>query len=373
MNKILTIILAMTAMCVVVSCSDDDEVGSEYLAAKQISVARSTVSDMPAEGGEGIVEIQSSRDVSVSSNSAWCSFSMDNGVIKVIVEPNTGLEGRTAILTITDGSETMTVPVLQRGMIFEVSGEKSITLAGHIDEKVIRTVSHTYPVSVSATEDWIDAAVDGDELTISIAKGNGQEPVRKGVVKVSSCGYEDQIEITQYDFTGAYNLSGYDAKGQPISYSGNIIGGETVDRLYFCPSDFAGVQIPMNFSLESLYLSFSAGSYCQRYGRFYVYSSLVDVKTVPDPNHPENKGAVALNDTVIIGGNIMMDSGNVTCSFSNEGKGSWLSDIMLSCGNIHAVTFTATTFRLNTSTVQNIALARNILMEIEQPVLDKIQ
>lgn len=371
MNKILTIILAMTAMCVVVSCSDDDEVGSEYLAAKQISVARSTVSDMPAEGGEGIVEVQSSSDVSVSSNSAWCSFSMDNGVIKVIVEPNTGLEGRTAILTITDGSETMTVPVLQRGMIFEVSGEKSITLAGHIDEKVIRTVSHTYPVSVSATKDWIDASIDGEELTISIAKGNGQEPVRKGVVKVSSCGYEDQIEITQYDFTGAYNLSGYDAKGQPISYSGNIIGGETVDRLYFCPSDFAGVQIPMNFSLESLYLSFSAGSYCQRYGRSHVYSFLVDLAQT-DPDNPNY--AVAQNDSVVIGGDIIMNNqGNVTCHFADEGKGTWFDDKELSCGYNHSITFISTMLRLRMSTVKNVALARNTLLEIEQPVLDKIQ
>lgn len=108
MKKIRNIIL-LVACVLSASCSDEET-------AHRLEVMASNVA-FSAMGGTGSIQVVAASEITAVSDKEWCKVSVEENVVKVFADENESLEGRTAAVIITAGSEDTLVPVSQEGCI----------------------------------------------------------------------------------------------------------------------------------------------------------------------------------------------------------------------------------------------------------------
>lgn len=106
-----------------VACSDDDA-GSEYLRQSQVSIESSTVT-FNARAGKGSVVFSAPEGTTPTAtvSSSWATAQVDGDTVRIAVENNPNLEGRSALLTIKAGQDSTNVTIQQQGMAYKYLGD----------------------------------------------------------------------------------------------------------------------------------------------------------------------------------------------------------------------------------------------------------
>ena len=266
MKKIFSLICMATLALSFVACSDDDEVGAEYNRASTISVVKSDVL-FSASAGTGTVVVKSQGPITFSSASDWCkATALNDSTVQVSVDNNETNSGRSSLLTIKSGVDSVNVTVQQQGFYFQSDMGTAVSLANGASREAFALNTNGKTV-VSTTADWLTASVENDSVVVSSAV-NETGHMRQAYVKYSFGEFKDSVLVSQYDFAediaGTYYLAFTNAStGKTSAFQANLVADEAGKLSLILPD--LGFTIPVNFDAASCKLSIAAGSYIGDY------------------------------------------------------------------------------------------------------------
>ena len=262
--KILKHILPACLLCcgvaaALTACSSDDDLTGYVPTAPTIEIQENNLT-FPAQCSTATLSV--GTNVSVELNASWCTATVNGSVVTVTAEPNASFEGRTALLTLTAGDARRQLPVQQLGMVLGTMpvSSRSVSMAG---EAFTYNIPHDLPMTVTATESWLHADLDGERLTIT-ADANNEGHLRRGLIITESTGYRDTLSLVQYDLhqdvVGSYYILGYYGSNaeQPAATRFDVV--ERNDSLFMHFSSDTGryddTYIYVPFNSETCTLTF---------------------------------------------------------------------------------------------------------------------
>ncbi|MBR1448878.1 MAG: BACON domain-containing protein [Prevotella sp.] len=271
MNKTLYTLLLLPLL--LAACDSDDNATSEE---RQLLIVSSQVF-FPSQGGTGLVEVKSQQQVTAVLSADWCHAQVNDHTVSIAVQANRVVEGRSAILTIHSGTDSVQLTVQQRGIVYRFDHQDRYVFG---DTAVVRDMPITYDneTQVTTSADWLTAAIDGDTLRYTCAE-NASGDIRSAWVRVSTGEYADSFKVMQYDartdILGKYRLAGTVANGSTVTFDGTL--SYTGKTLYFrIPDHNWNIAMTLDENEPTLYLKNTeyAGRYKADDGTNYYVSLL---------------------------------------------------------------------------------------------------
>lgn len=188
MRKYISILIML--LCVgFISCDD----GSNDVPAFKIA---GNEMDITAVGGKVTVTLSMDGE-KATSDQTWCVPSISGKTVELTLEKNPSLEGRTALVTVTKGAESIAFPVTQPGNIIPTPDSDAIEFDAHGGEIKI-PVRNALPFRVELEDDatWVTARVDGSTLVLN-AETNYTRNSLRVTGKLISEGLESEFTVTQ--------------------------------------------------------------------------------------------------------------------------------------------------------------------------------
>ncbi|MDR1022571.1 MAG: BACON domain-containing protein [Prevotellaceae bacterium] len=194
-------------LAVAASCAEELQDEPAALVEAQLSFS--------AAGGAGFVRISAAQGVEASTDQpSWCAASVTRDSVKVAVAANTGMSGRTALLTILAGGKTFFVPVTQEGAILTTS-ESEVLFEGSGGRKAIavkNTVGKPYSVALRDSAGWLSYALKGDSLVFTASPSDVRKRTDTAILTMGEGKDSRTLRLTveQLSFAGPYIASYYD-------------------------------------------------------------------------------------------------------------------------------------------------------------------
>jgi hypothetical protein len=194
-------------LAVAASCTKEPQGEQAALVEAQLSFS--------AAGGAGFVRVSVAQGVEATTDQpAWCTASVNRDSVKVAIAANTGMSGRTALLTIIAGGKTFFVPVTQEGAIL-VTSESEVIFEGSGGRKTLavkNTVGKPYSVALRDSAGWLACEVKGDSLIFTADPSDVRK--RADLVILTMGEGKDRrvlnLSVEQLSFAGKYAASYYD-------------------------------------------------------------------------------------------------------------------------------------------------------------------
>lgn len=188
MRKYISILIML--LCVgFISCDD----GSNDVPAFKIA---GNEMDITAVGGKVTVTLSMDGE-KATSDQTWCVPSISGKTVELTLEKNPSLEGRTALVTVTKGAESISFPVTQPGNLIPTPDSDAVEFDAHGGEIKI-PVRNALPFRVELEDDvtWVTARVDGSTLVLN-AETNYTRNKLMAKGKLISEGLESEFAVTQ--------------------------------------------------------------------------------------------------------------------------------------------------------------------------------
>lgn len=188
MRKYISILIML--LCVgFISCDD----GSNDVPAFKIA---GNEMDITAVGGKVTVTLSMDGE-KATSDQTWCVPSVSGKTVELTLEKNPSLEGRTALVTVTKGAESISFPVTQPGNLIPTPDSDAVEFDAHGGEIKI-PVRNALPFRVELEDDvtWVTARVDGSTLVLN-AETNYTRNKLMAKGKLISEGLESEFAVTQ--------------------------------------------------------------------------------------------------------------------------------------------------------------------------------
>lgn len=190
MKKFINILTLLLCVCIV-SCDDSKDDALELTV-----VGRDAI--FTASGGEMIYNLSTEAD-KVESDQSWCVPRLSGSVVTITLEANTTLEGRTAAITVTRGTDVLSFYVTQPGNLVPTPESGSVAFDAKGGEQRL-SVYNDMPFTAVPADNWLTAQVDGSTL---ILRTNTNYTVNdlSTTVKLVSGSLESEIKVTQSGIT----------------------------------------------------------------------------------------------------------------------------------------------------------------------------
>lgn len=179
MRKIYSILLCVLCLSAV-GCSDDKDTADVALKAIRSDVKFS------ADGGTGTIELSGGKQVSATSDVAWCKVaSVSDQEVSLVVEANLSISSRTTMVVIQSGEDILQVPVTQLGDTFicDVEGTKDFLMQGG---EAVFTLHTRREYSIQSTAEWLTYELKGDQLHVVVSPMLDGTDYREGTLTVQS-------------------------------------------------------------------------------------------------------------------------------------------------------------------------------------------
>lgn len=285
MKKIFSIITL--CLCTLwVSCSDEEAVTTT----SSLQVVATDGIDFSAASGEGTITVDATEAVTAQSNKDWCTTTVEGNVVHVAVTTSSEVTSRIAVVTISAGTRSVDVPVVQAGAVTILDEHNLYYCCGYEGGQFNFSFKTNTSYSVEVPEEaagWLTYTYDTDNnvLRFDVAASADKTP-RGAEVKLSSGAKElvlslSQIEVTTDMIGGNWDMSymsGY--YGQEIVGTGQV--GMLSDNLvlldalkeYYLPLEIGdnGILIvPANVEIGT-YGSYTLKSATSLSGGYYSLS-----------------------------------------------------------------------------------------------------
>lgn len=123
MKKIHLLWLLAGLLTLATGCSEEDY--SELTSSQKLEIVKSDV-NFSAEASQGVIEVKTDRILNATSSEEWCTTSISGNIVTVHVESLIAREGRSALITLSDGVKKAQVTVHQAGIIGDCKARNSI-------------------------------------------------------------------------------------------------------------------------------------------------------------------------------------------------------------------------------------------------------
>ncbi len=348
MKKIPIIFSVLLTVFIVSSCKDDEI--NPYSLGKTISVvSQSVIFDAPAATGTVVVASDGSS-ITAAADAPWATISVSGNTVNVSVTENDNINGRSSLLTIKNGSDSVNVTIQQRGFVFRLDAG-SITVGDDAQEKSF-VLTHNTDVSIRTSVDWLTAAIDGDAFKVAVT-ANDTKHLRTGCVYYSAGAYTDSIRVVQYDFekdlAGACFLLGTNtSNGEQAVLRATFSYDKATSKYVLDLPDFTGWKLHLGFNSSVPSAAIYAADQIGEYNGGYVFSTLWDL----------DAGYLSWDSSVSISGDFQYDEAEKVTYVYLEDNGSW------SGYNVGALRF-----ELFSSTTLSGGARKGLLLGVADPML----
>ena len=268
MKKIINLFIVLLGIFVFAACSDN--IDNPYAKESTISIVKSNLV-FPARASNGVVEFHSQGTVSASSNATWCKTSVVGDTVKVAVEQNNNNDGRSTVVTLRNGNDSVNVPLVQSGLVFEMKVSTVIS-SSDLAASFAYAMSSNLDFNVLSAPDWVTVSNTEDSLKVSMT-ANTTGHRRIGYVKYNVGSYNDSIKVVQYNFdkdlAGDYYFVGQNDAGNLLAYKAKVYK----DSISLPDLKF---NIPATFDASQITISIKCGQYIGNFGAYYVYTIFAD-------------------------------------------------------------------------------------------------
>lgn len=263
MKKIFSII-TLCLCTLLVACSDEEAVTSS------LQVVATDGIDFSAASGEGTITVSATEAITAASNKEWCTTTVEGNVVHVAVTNSSEVTSRIAVVTISAGTSSVDVPVVQAGAVTILDDHNLYYCCGYDGGQFNFSFKTNTSYSIEVPEDaagWLTYTYDAENsvLQFNVAASEDKTP-RGAEVKLSSGAKElvlslSQIEVATSLIGGNWDMSYYSgAYEQEISGTGQI--GMLSDNLvmvdalgaFYLPLEIGDngiLSIPANVELGS--------------------------------------------------------------------------------------------------------------------------
>lgn len=189
MKKFVNILMLLLCVCIV-SCDDES-----HTDATEVGVTERNA-DVTASGGTFTVTLSMEGDKVVSDQS-WCVAEISGKTVTLNIEANKGLEGRTALITVTKGMGKMSFPITQPGNKIPIAEKELVEFNAHGGEMEV-IVESVLPFEVMVPDDasWLSARVDKDKLILT-TQTNYTLNLLSTNIKLKSGDLESKLQVSQ--------------------------------------------------------------------------------------------------------------------------------------------------------------------------------
>lgn len=225
MKKIFSII-TLCLCTLLVACSDEEAVTSS------LQVVATDGIDFSAASGEGTITVSATEAVTAASNKDWCTTTVEGNVVHVAVTTSSEVTSRIALVTISAGTSSVDVPVIQAGAVTIVDDYNLYYCCGYDGGEFDFSFKTNSSYSVEVLEEaagWLTYTYDTENnvLKFNVAASADKTP-RGAEVKLSAGAKElvlslSQIEVSLDLIGGYWNMSYISgAYGQEVAGTGQI-------------------------------------------------------------------------------------------------------------------------------------------------------
>ena len=225
MKKIFSII-TLCLCTLLVACSDEEAVTSS------LQVVATDGIDFSAASGEGTITVSATEAVTAASNKEWCTTTVEGNVVHVAVTTSSEVSSRIAVVTISAGTNSVDVPVIQAGAVTIVDDYNLYYCCGYDGGEFDFSFKTNSSYSVEVPEEaagWLTYTYDTENnvLKFNVAASTDKTP-RGAEVKLSAGAKElvlslSQIEVSLDLIGGYWNMSYISgAYGQEVAGTGQI-------------------------------------------------------------------------------------------------------------------------------------------------------
>ena len=225
MKKIFSII-TLCLCTLLVACSDEEAVTSS------LQVVATDGIDFSAASGEGTITVSATEAITATSNKDWCTTTVKGNVVHVAVTTSSEVTSRIALVTISAGTSSVDVPVIQAGAVTIVDDYNLYYCCGYDGGEFDFSFKTNSSYSVEVPEEaagWVAYTDDTENnvLKFNVAASADKTP-RGAEVKLSAGAKElvlslSQIEVSLDLIGGYWNMSYISgAYGQEVAGTGQI-------------------------------------------------------------------------------------------------------------------------------------------------------
>lgn len=225
MKKIFSII-TLCLCTLLVACSDEEAVTSS------LQVVATDGIDFSAASGEGTITVSATEAITAASNKEWCTTTVEGNVVHVAVTTSSEVTSRIALVTISAGTSSVDVPVIQAGAVTIVDDYNLYYCCGYDGGEFDFSFKTNSSYSVEVPEEaagWLTYTYDTENnvLKFNVAASADKTP-RGAEVKLSAGAKElvlslSQIEVSLDLIGGYWNMSYISgAYGQEVAGTGQI-------------------------------------------------------------------------------------------------------------------------------------------------------
>ncbi len=195
MRIITNTILFISLVFLMSSCEKNSGIETPV---NQLKVTEANVT-FESQGGEGYIKVNATGAVNATSNEEWCVPSVSGTTINLKAEPNLGMGGRSATITIESGGEKIEVTAVQTAAVMWFKNFRGNTIAFLSEGSTVETdVISSFPITVESKPDWITYKFENDKLYLTA----GKSIPRKGSITFSSNGRTITYDIVQVSYAG---------------------------------------------------------------------------------------------------------------------------------------------------------------------------
>lgn len=300
MKKIYSFFAIFAALLAFAACSDDDA-GSEYLHQSQVNITSATIT-FTAKADTGVVDFTAPGEATATINSSWASAAVEGNQVRVSVQANPNLEGRSTLLTIKSGTDSANVTIQQQGMDYKYTGDSYYIFNDSAHQAILPLKNEGGNLSIQAPE-WLNANISDEGLGISLGE-NTTGGIRSGEIYLQCGPYADTIQVMQGELKDIVNKSfTFIAYDLALDLQSNNIEDYRVERnaiiiadtirnnvtpyIYLTEDD---LMIPFEFLDENLISIIPGGTLVGTYARRYsLYTAIVDPSVYSSLNQSDTR------------------------------------------------------------------------------------
>lgn len=286
MKKIYSLLMLAGVMLAITSCNDDNNAGSQYSRPSAIKIIRANTV-FTANEDTGSVVFSAPATAEVILNSSWAKSTVEGNTVKLTVTGNTKLEGRSSVLTIKAGEDSVNVTIQQRGVFYHYGGLQK-TFVYNDEERDLHIPITSEGAGQSITSpDWAQANISKTSIDIHLTQNNSGH-IRSDYVYFNAGAITDSLLVIQGELKDVLNrdyiLMGYDLvkesdSNDPLDHYVFLSCRTELDEQGNPVINFPtnNLKLPATFNPDELSLTIKAGSLMgkmlNKYGIFSAVAS----------------------------------------------------------------------------------------------------
>ncbi len=141
---------------------------------------------------------ESGVGVTATSSEEWCKVSVDASKVYISLDDNISIDSRTAMVTITNGSQTKRVPVTQLGCVTEF-GEETSYLSANKAMSIDYVARNTFGLEVTGLPEWVSYTISENGIHFDVeANKTGAPRKASAVIKALKVDKTQTVDFVQF-------------------------------------------------------------------------------------------------------------------------------------------------------------------------------